>query len=76
MKAYSDAHDPSKVRLFRPEMNMRRFLSSCHRLALPDFDPEELEQLIRRLVPIDKAFVPRVEEYSLNIRPFAFACDV
>ena len=33
MKAYKDAH--GKIRLFRPDMNMKRMNKSCDRLVLP-----------------------------------------
>lgn len=41
------------LRLFRPEKNCRRMKKSAARIALPDFDPEELEKLIVRLCAQD-----------------------
>ena len=41
------------LRLFRPDRNCRRMLTSATRIALPAFDPIELEKLITKLVSID-----------------------
>ena len=38
MKAFKDKND--QVRLFRPDMNMKRFNLSCDRLEFPTFCPE------------------------------------
>lgn len=42
-----------KLRLFRPLENCRRLLSSATRAALPEFDPEQLKQLVRLLCLVD-----------------------
>ncbi len=44
-----------RVRLFRPDRNCRRFPGSAARIALPAFDPNELEKLIEILVSVDGA---------------------
>lgn len=45
MKAYID---PSgKVRLFRPDMNMKRLNRSMKRLLLPEFDGDELTECLK-----------------------------
>ena len=51
MKAYR-GHD-GKLRLFRPERNCARMLKSATRIALPAFDPKELQKLIERFVAIE-----------------------
>ena len=51
MKAYR-GHD-GKLRLFRPERNCARMLKSATRIALPAFDPKELQKLIERFIAID-----------------------
>ncbi|KAI0708199.1 branched-chain amino acid aminotransferase II [Cerioporus squamosus] len=56
-------------RLFRPEKNMARFARSAARVALPAFDPVELLKLIKKLVTIDKRWVPGAKRHSLYIRP-------
>ncbi|PMD44259.1 putative branched-chain-amino-acid aminotransferase [Hyaloscypha variabilis F] len=42
-----------KLRLFRPDANCRRMLMSSTRIALPGFDPKELEKLIIAMVAVD-----------------------
>ena len=42
-----------RVRLFRPELNCRRFRMSAFRGGLPDFDPAELEKLIVAFLAVD-----------------------
>lgn len=44
-----------KLRLFRPDCNTARMLISSTRIALPGFEPKELEKLITALVAIDGA---------------------
>lgn len=40
------------------------------RLTLPDFDGQELVNLIVNLVKEDHMWIPPISEYSLYIRPF------
>ncbi|TEY82615.1 hypothetical protein BOTCAL_0028g00370 [Botryotinia calthae] len=42
-----------KLRLFRPDCNCQRMLTSATRISLPGFDPKELEKLIVALVSVD-----------------------
>ncbi|KAG2053901.1 branched-chain amino acid aminotransferase II [Suillus hirtellus] len=67
MKAYLGPDD--KIRLFRPDMNMRRLERSCARLALPPIDGDAVLELIKCLVNIDKRWIPKESGYSLYIRP-------
>ena len=52
MKAYKNINDSSDVRLFRPDLNMKRLKDSMERLSMSgnDFDPQELIDLIGTLV--------------------------
>lgn len=45
MKAYKD--QKGKIRLFRPECNVHRLLKSSRRIALPEFDGNELLKCIQ-----------------------------
>lgn len=45
MKAYVDAN--GEIRLFRPDMNMKRLNSSMKRLLLPQFDIEQLTKCLK-----------------------------
>jgi branched-chain amino acid aminotransferase len=44
-----------KLRLFRPDKNCSRLVMSSTRVALPAFDPVELEKLIKALMKLDGA---------------------
>ncbi|KAF5374348.1 hypothetical protein D9758_004699 [Tetrapyrgos nigripes] len=55
--------------LFRPQRNMARLASSVHRLALPPFSPFALLTLIKKLVVIEKRWIPSESGYSLYVRP-------
>lgn len=67
MKAFLD---PSgQPRLFRPDLNMRRMSTSADRVALPHFDENELLKMIKKLVHLEARWIPKLEGYSLYIRP-------
>lgn len=67
MKAYKDAQ--GNVRLFRPDMNMKRLNSSMKRLLLPQIDENELIECLKELLRVDQDWVPEGDGYSLYIRP-------
>ncbi|EMP25020.1 Branched-chain-amino-acid aminotransferase, cytosolic, partial [Chelonia mydas] len=67
MKAYRGVD--GKIRLFRPTLNMDRMLRSAARATLPSFDKEELLECIRKLVEVEKEWVPHSTSASLYIRP-------
>ena len=71
MKAYKDKK--GTIRLFRPDMNMSRFLKSCQRLMLPSFDRGELLECIKKFVKTDSRWIPSERGYSLYLRPTAIA---
>ena len=48
---------------------------SSVRVTLPDFDGNELLNLIEELVKLEERWIPPRSEYSLYIRPFAFSID-
>lgn len=76
MKAYKAIPDQS-LRLFRPEMNMKRLQSSMDRLEMHgyEFDPSELLECIKELIRVDEKWVPYGEGYSLYIRPTVIATN-
>jgi len=57
------------VGMFRPDMNMARMKTSAERLCLPPFESEEFLACIKKLVTLDKSWIPRGEGYSLYLRP-------
>ncbi|APH04790.1 branched-chain amino acid aminotransferase [Bacillus weihaiensis] len=68
LKAYRTSDD--KVLLFRPEKNMERLNLSNERLCIPEIDGEFVIEALKKLVSIDKEWIPTTEGTSLYIRPF------
>jgi branched-chain amino acid aminotransferase len=60
-----------KLRLFRPDCNARRLLLSSTRIALPGFDPGEVEKLIIAMMAVDgPKFLPKSKPGKmLYLRP-------
>ena len=75
MKAYRSLDDKQSLRLFRPDMNMKRLTDSMNRLHMPgsDFDNDELIKCIAELVKLDEKWIPTGDGYSLYIRPTVIA---
>ncbi|CAG9988201.1 unnamed protein product [Clonostachys byssicola] len=69
-------HD-GRLRLFRPLYNCQRMLSSASRISLPQFEPDELLKLIRRLCAMEAPkWLPRDRTGSaLYIRPTMVGTD-
>ncbi|UJO24142.1 Branched-chain-amino-acid aminotransferase, mitochondrial [Fulvia fulva] len=69
-------HD-GKLRLFRVARNCNRMLNSARRIALPDFDPKELEKMIITLCATDgDKWLPKERAgHFLYIRPTFIATD-
>ncbi|XP_040012927.1 branched-chain-amino-acid aminotransferase, cytosolic-like isoform X1 [Xiphias gladius] len=67
MKAFRGVDN--HIRLFRPMLNMERMHRSADRSCLPLFDKGELLECIRKLVEIDREWVPYSQDASLYIRP-------
>jgi len=64
-----------EVLLFRPDMNAKRFAESSERLCMPVIPEDVFLELVKRIVDIDRDWIPNKEGYSLYIRPFMFATD-
>lgn len=73
MKAYLDKED--QIRLFRPEQNMNRFLSSCRRLSLAEFDTTEMLKCLEEYVKVERNWIPKKKGEALYLRPFAFSTE-
>jgi branched-chain amino acid aminotransferase len=71
LKAYRGSDD--RLRVFRPDKNAERLLSSCDRLCIPRIEPELFVEAIDRLVALDHAWVPSRRGQSLYVRPIAFS---
>lgn len=76
LKLFRSGHD-GKLRLFRPGMNCERMRRSAERVALPDFDPRELEELIVELCKVEASkWLPKSEgEGALYVRPMLIGTD-
>lgn len=67
MKAYRGRD--GKVRLFRPKFNAQRMAKGAERLCMPSVPEDLFLQAIRKLVALDKDWVPDSSGASLYIRP-------
>ena len=57
LKAYYDIH--GKIRIFRPDLNMKRFNKSADRLALPTIDEKGVLEGIKQLLKLDISWFPK-----------------
>ncbi len=73
IKAYKGKN--GKACIFRPHDNFRRFNISAERMQMPQVPEELFMEGMRRLVELDKNWIPDKEDYSLYIRPIMFASD-
>lgn len=73
LKAYRTAD--GSVQLFRPEENFKRMNNSAKRMVIPEIDEEFMLEALKKLISIEKDWVPHTEGASLYIRPFIFATD-
>jgi len=71
LKAYADAQ--GRIRLFRPDENMRRLNTSAQRLAFPAIPEQAFLDCIKELLKVDRSWVPLQRGYSLYIRPTLIA---
>lgn len=73
MKAYIG--QKGEIRMFRPEMNMRRLNRSMTRLCFPTFEETDLLHGIKELLKMDRSWIPTEKGYSLYIRPTAISTN-
>jgi branched-chain amino acid aminotransferase len=73
IKAYKDRE--GRPFIFRPFDNFRRFNLSAERMNMPVVPEEIFVEGMRRLVEMDKDWIPMKSDFSLYIRPFMFASD-
>lgn len=72
LKAY-DAN--GEVVLFRPEENFKRLNNSCDSLCIPRIDEDFAVESLKKLVDIDRGWIPDASGTSLYIRPFIIATE-
>ncbi|HET6255375.1 MAG TPA: branched-chain amino acid aminotransferase [Puia sp.] len=73
VKAYKDREGHPFI--FRPFDNFKRFNNSAERMNMPVVPEEIFVEGMRRLVEVDKDWIPMKSDCSLYIRPFMFATD-
>ncbi|WP_185856323.1 branched-chain amino acid aminotransferase [Blattabacterium cuenoti] len=73
MKAYKDKN--GEVFLFRPEENFRRMNRSAIRLEMPTIPESIFMNGLKKLIDIDRDWIPKNYGQSLYIRPFLIATD-
>lgn len=74
MKAYRG--EDGRLRLFRPDRNMARMLSTAKRSSLPSFDSNQMIECIKKLIQVDREWIPHSTTSSLYIRPTFIGTDV
>lgn len=73
MKAYLDRE--GNAQLFRPKENWKRLNRSARRMGMQELPEEFFMEGIRRLLEVDKAWIPSKPGSALYLRPFMFATD-
>lgn len=73
LKAYRNKS--GEVRLFRPDQNFKRLNRSLARLDMPQVDEAFLVEALKKLVSIEKEWIPTEAGTSLYIRPFVIATE-
>jgi branched-chain amino acid aminotransferase len=74
LKAFSGQNEHD-ILLFRPEMNIGRFIRSCKRLCIPTIDKDLFMEQMSELIRLDRDWVPKTPGTSLYIRPTIIATD-
>jgi len=74
MKAYRTKN--GDIQFFRPFENIKRMARSGERVSMPAVDEDMFMAALKKLVEVDKEWVPSDEGTSLYIRPFMIATDV
>ncbi len=73
MKAYYGVD--GKIRIFRPKDHYKRLCRSADRMCIPKVDEKIFIEAIKKLVWIDRDWIPREKGAALYIRPFIFATE-
>lgn len=73
LKAYK-AED-GRILLFRPVKNAERTNATNERMCMPQIDPKLMVEAIKKIVEVDKDWIPKALGTSLYIRPFIIATD-
>ncbi len=72
-KAYR--HPDNKIALFRAGDNLKRLSRSCERLCIPAFPEDLVYKGMKKLIRVDKEWVPSAPQTSLYVRPTIIATE-
>jgi branched-chain amino acid aminotransferase len=72
-KAYR--HPDNKIALFRARDNLKRMRQSCEQLCIPEFPNELVYEGMKKLIQVDKDWIPSVSGTSLYVRPTIIASE-
>ena len=73
IKAYKN--QKGEAFIFRPHENFKRFNISAARMQMPTLPEELFIEGMRKLIELDKNWIPQRHDYSLYIRPVMFSSD-
>ena len=73
LKAYRGQDD--KIFLFRPKDNLKRMNVSAARMCMPEIPIDDVFNGLKKLIALDKDWVPRAEGATLYIRPTMIATE-
>jgi len=73
MKAYRG--EDGSIYLFRPEENIKRFNVSAQRLCMPEVEIDFVTEALKKLVVLEKDWIPHGSGTSLYIRPTMIATE-
>lgn len=73
MKAFRG--EDGAIRIFRLQDHLTRLNSSCQRMYIPQLDVDLLADVLKKLIAIDRDWVPQKHGNALYIRPIIFAAD-
>jgi len=73
IKAYKNADGEAFI--FRPQDNFHRFNISAERMQMPQVPEEIFMEGMKKLISLDKDWIPSIADHSLYIRPFMFSSD-
>ncbi len=73
MKAYRGKN--GEIYLFRPMENIKRMNESAKRLCMPTLDPDVFMDGLKKLVLLEKEWIPKSSGASLYIRPTMIATE-
>ena len=73
IKAYRNKEGDAFI--FRPDQNFKRFNISAERMQMPQVPEEIFMEGMRKLIDLDRNWIPDKPDHSLYIRPLMFSTD-